>query len=163
MLFIYMHRGALHIKYVASRISMNWITTNVAIGSYHDALDTDLLLREGFHSILSLTSNLGCKLPTELGVRRIETITLLDGPGNELSRFCLAVTTLESLVTEAAPVLVHCRAGWSRSPAVVACYLMHTQGIGAEAALAEVNSKRVCSMVPELQQLVKEYGDLLQP
>ena len=140
---------------------MNWITTDIGIGSYHEALDTDLLGREAIRSILSLSSDLRGKSAADLGVDRIETIMLLDGPGNELSRFGRAVDTLEALVAEAAPVLVHCRAGWSRSPAVVAGYLVRTRGMTAEAALTEVTSKRVCSMVPELRRLVQEFGALL--
>lgn len=38
-------------------------------------------------------------------------------------------------------VYVHCTAGWQRSPAVVACYLVYT-GMAAERALALVKQKR---------------------
>jgi hypothetical protein len=141
---------------------MNWITKDVAIGSYHEALDRDLLSRESIRSILSLSSHLAGKQVTDLGVERIETVTLLDGPGNELSRFARAVSQLETLVQEDAPVLVHCRAGWSRSPAVVAGYLIRSGGKTSSDALTEVTSKRACSMVPELKRLVEKFGNMLR-
>ncbi len=99
---------------------MDWITDKVAIGCYLDAQDADLLRRESIRSVLGLVATLDGKSPTELGLARIEIITLVDGPGNDPSRFARAVDMLTELAAESAPVLVHCRAGWSRSPAVVA-------------------------------------------
>ncbi|HEY7544841.1 MAG TPA: dual specificity protein phosphatase [Blastocatellia bacterium] len=50
-----------------------------------------------------------------------------------------------SLIDEAAQrgdqVYVHCTAGWQRSPAIIACYLIH-RGISAEESLALVKEKR---------------------
>lgn len=39
-------------------------------------------------------------------------------------------------------VLVHCRAGQQRSPAVAAAYLMHARGVGAAAAMGAVSAKK---------------------
>ena len=72
---------------------MDWITREIVIGSYHEAQDTDLLRRESIRSVLGLIGTLQGRRPGDLGVERIEVLPLLDGPGNDLSRFCRAVAT----------------------------------------------------------------------
>jgi protein-tyrosine phosphatase len=141
---------------------VDWITDQVAIGDYREAQNIELLRRSGFGLILGLTGTLLGKSPSELGVRQLQVITLLDGAGNELSRFQRAVDTLVQLAAEAPPVLVHCRAGWSRSPLIVAGYLMKTSGLSAEEALAEVSAKRSGSIVPELKSLLAEFGNSIK-
>jgi protein-tyrosine phosphatase len=136
---------------------MDWITSEIAIGNYREAQDIQVLTQEAIQSILGLIPTLHNCSAEELGVKRIEIVTLLDGPGNELSTFCRAVNSLAMLVAKVPPVLVHCRAGWSRSPAVVAGYLMRAQGITDTEALAAVSSKRTFDMVPDLQYLLKQY------
>jgi atypical dual specificity phosphatase len=136
---------------------VDWITEQVAIGDYREAQDAEFLRLGGFGSVLGLIGTLSGKSPESLGVRRLEVVTLLDGPGNEPARFRRAVEALARLAAEAPPVLVHCRAGWSRSPAVVAAYLMRQRGLSAEQALAEVAAKRPGSMVPELRALLAEF------
>jgi atypical dual specificity phosphatase len=135
---------------------MDWITPDIAIGSYYDAQNADLIRENGIRSILGLIATLQGKDPADLGVQRINIITLLDGPGNELTRFIRAINMLESLVVEAPPVLVHCRAGWSRSPAVVAGYLMRSTGVSADEALGQVAAKRTFTMVPDLRNLLNQ-------
>lgn len=137
---------------------MDWITDTIAIGSRHETRDPGALRRASIRSVPGLISSLSGKSPADLGVERVEVVTLLDGPGNDLGRFCRAVDLLADLVAQAPPVLVHCRAGWSRSPAVVAAYLVRQQGLSADQALAEVVAKRACSMVPDLGELVRRYA-----
>ena len=133
---------------------MDWITDQIAIGDYREAQDANLLRQHSFGSVLGLISTLTGIAPVDLGVKRIEIITLLDGPGNDPLRFVKAVNLLEQLVVEAPPVLVHCRAGWSRSPAVVAGFVMRTRGLSADEAVAAVREKRVFTMEPELRELL---------
>ncbi|WP_435021552.1 dual specificity protein phosphatase family protein [Tundrisphaera sp. TA3] len=136
---------------------MNWITGEIAIGSVHEASDPELLRRNGIRSILGLVDALAKTSPMDLGVSAIEVVPLIDGEGNDFMQFCWAVTKLSRLVDQSGPVLVHCQAGWSRSPAVVAAYLVRHRRLTAEQALAEIRSKRVCSMVREMQQLVDRF------
>jgi protein-tyrosine phosphatase len=133
---------------------MNWITDTIAIGSHQEAQDRELLRREGIQSVLGLITTLQGKAPAGLGLKDLAIVTLLDGPGNDLSRFQRAIEVLCRLEMESPPVLVHCRAGWSRSPAVVAGYLMRTKGLGAEEALADISAKRSISMVTEMKELL---------
>jgi protein-tyrosine phosphatase len=53
-------------------------------------------------------------------------------------------------------VVVHCRAGRSRSIAVVAAYLTRLFGIGADEALDLITSKRPSAVAPELIRLVEQ-------
>src|SRR5262245_10747143 len=134
--------------------TMDWITKTIAIGNFVDALDTQVLRQ--FRSILSLIPLLSdvkagqaralpylrdafegldddqfeTKLKAvraELQGKRVEIFELIDGPGNDLADFCKAIDTLGELACKASPVLVHCHAGRSRSPVVVAGHLMMTQ------------------------------------
>jgi hypothetical protein len=135
---------------------MDWITDQIAIGDYHEAQDRALLRRHGFGSALGLISTLRGIAPVDLGLQRIEVVELLDGPGNDPGRFRRVVDLLTKLLTEAPPVFVHCRAGWSRSPAVVAGYLMQSQGLSANDAIAAVAAKRTFTMAPELRALLEQ-------
>lgn len=51
------------------------------------------------------------------------------------------VAAIDEVAARGEGVYVHCTAGWQRSPAAVACYLVHT-GMDAEQALALVKEKR---------------------
>src|SRR5204863_5924235 len=79
-------------------------------------------------SVLSLIGKLVGRSAESLGVQRVEVFPLQDGPGDDLARFARAVDLLARLVEEGPPVFVHCRAGQSRSAAVVAAFLMRSRG-----------------------------------
>jgi hypothetical protein len=133
---------------------MDWITDEIAVGNYLEALDVELLHREKFASALSLDGTLHGKDPADCGLRRIEVVPLEDAPGNELRLYKLAVECLSELVREAPPVLVQCHAGRSRSAVVVAGYLVTTRGIDAEEALRFVAGKRQIAVTPGLERLL---------
>src|SRR5208337_3812485 len=106
-------------------------------------------LREGgFRSVLGLITTLKGRDPVELGLDRLEIVPLdvigllVGGIGKDFKLFERAVETLEELVRDAPPVLVHCRAGRSRSPVVVAGYLMKSLGIKSERALLMLAAQR---------------------
>jgi protein-tyrosine phosphatase len=133
---------------------MDWITSDIAIGDYREAQDITVLQRERIGSILGLIPTLRGEVPSALGVQRIEIRPLIDGPGNRFEDFREAVATLERLLAEAPPVLVHCRAGWGRSPVVVAGYFIRTRRLTVETALAEVAAKRRISILPDMRSLL---------
>jgi dual specificity phosphatase 12 len=137
-------------------ISLDEITPQIWIGNYWAAYDTESLKRVG--SILNLMSQddergikpwlervHGDRLQTIEQRRRelrIEAVRLVDDHGNELRRLRLAIDIVDELVRGAPPVLVHCRAGRGRSPAVVAGYFIVHGGLTAKKALERVAQKR---------------------
>jgi hypothetical protein len=138
---------------------MDWITDALAIGDYLEASDAALLRREGIRSILGLIPALKGITPAELGVAQIAILPLIDGPGNDRRHFVDAINSLELLVRDAAPVLVHCQAGRSPSPAVVAGYLMRTRRIDATEALALIAAQHDIVVVPELRDLLERLEE----
>jgi hypothetical protein len=133
---------------------MDWITATIAIGDYCEAQDEDLLRREGLGSVLGLTSTLQGKKAGDLGLERIEIVPLRDGPGNHFEDFLRALSTLGQLLAEAPPILVHCRAGWHRSPVVVAGHLMQTRGLSADEAWSVVAARRQVTLLADLRELL---------
>jgi protein-tyrosine phosphatase len=133
---------------------MDWINEQIAIGNYLDALDRDLIQREGIASALSLDGTLRAKKAHEFGLSRVEVVLLDDGPGNDPRLFRLAVAHLEDLVGEAPPVLVQCHAGRSRSAIVVAGYFVKTLGLDSTDALKLVGDKREIAVTAGLESLL---------
>jgi predicted protein tyrosine phosphatase len=137
-------------------VSLNAITPQIWIGNYWAAYDTASLKTVG--SILNLMSQederaVRSWLENLHGVRlrdiekqrqriKVETVRLVDDHGNEFRRLRMAIDAVDELVREAPPVLIHCRAGRGRSPAVVAGYFVVYGGLTAEEALAKVAQKR---------------------
>jgi hypothetical protein len=138
--------------------SLNWITEDIAIGNYLAAQDKTLLQSTAIASMLCLDNALKGRNPAEWGVKAIEDVPLEDGPGNDPRLFRWAVDALARLVKEAAPVLIHCHAGRSRSAVVVAGYLMQSLGIGPEKALARVAAKREIAVTAGLERLLESLG-----
>ena len=107
-------------------------------------------------AILCLDQEVRGSLPDARGIQCIEVVHLVDGP-NDLAVFEWAVSNLTSLLEKYRRVVVHCRAGRSRSIAVVAAYLKRAQGIEAADALEFVKSKRPSALAPELIRLVERF------
>ena len=133
---------------------MNWITDQIAIGNYLDAQDLELLQREGISSILSLDGTLAGRNPSELGVKKIAVIKLVDGPGNSRDTFFRALESLSRFVSGSPPVLVQCHAGRSRSAVVVAGHFIKTRGIQPDEALRLVEAKRELEVTPGLDSIL---------
>lgn len=73
---------------------MNRITDEVAIGNYLETRDVELLKQHGFRSILSLDGTLTAKHAAEFGLAKVASYRLIDGPGNDLRVFRLAINDL---------------------------------------------------------------------
>lgn len=133
---------------------MDWITDQIAIGNYLDALDIELIRRSGFASALSLDGTLHGKEPADCGLQRIEIVMLEDAPGNDPHLFRRAVDHLADMVNESPPVLVQCHAGRSRSAVVVAGYLVKACGMNSEEALSLVAAKRAIAVTSGVERLL---------
>lgn len=133
---------------------MNWITDQVAIGNYLEALDADLIRRESLAAVLCLDGSLHGKSPAEVGLIRIETVCLEDAPGNDPRVYVRAVDTLQGLVSDSPPVLAQCHAGRSRSVVVVAGYLVKYSGMPTDEAIRRVAARREIAITPGLETLL---------
>lgn len=119
---------------------MDLVTDSLAVGSFVEAGDAELLALHGITAVLCLAKDrMKAKPPT--GVEK-DSWPLVDGEGNTRSDIDGALRKLERLLTCHARVLVHCNAGTSRSCALVAVWLARREGLTLDVALARVAAKR---------------------
>jgi protein-tyrosine phosphatase len=137
---------------------VSWITENVAITNFFSAHSKDVLAEHRVQAILCLDRELRGDAAETRGVKCIELVHLVDG-ANEMFAFRSAVVALEELIEKWGLVVVHCRAGRSRSIAVVAAYLKKARGLEADEALELVRTKRESAVAPELVRLVELFED----
>jgi protein-tyrosine phosphatase len=135
--------------------AVTWITDEVAITNYVSAHNKEILAKHGIKGVLCLDRELAGCTSVDRGVQCVQVIHLIDG-ANDSALFEEAVSALGGLAKTCGRVVVHCRAGRSRSIAVVAAYLIRNLGIGADEALDIVSSKRQSAIAPELVRLVEQ-------
>ena len=133
---------------------MNFITDDIAIGNYVEAHNAELLKSAGIRSILGLDGKLHRSQTKELGVERIEVFRFVDGPGNDPAIYRRVIDVLRDLVKQYPPVLVHCHAGRRRSPIIVAGYLMATQSLSSQEAIARVEWRRQIELTAGIEELL---------
>lgn len=135
---------------------IDFINNDIAIGNSLEARDPVQLTSAGIRSVLCVDGCLVGVSPASLGVAAIDVVTLDDGDGTDLRMLERAVAALGRLVRDHAPVFVHCHAGRSRSPTVVAGHFMETQGIDADAAVLAVAARREMNVTPSLLALLRK-------
>lgn len=134
--------------------NLTWIRPEIAISDYAAALDVEFREEAMIGSILCLDGLVAPEVADSAPDLRVEVVPLRDGEGNDPKVFAAAVDILIKLVEEAPPVLVHCHAGLSRSPAVVASYLMRQEGLSAEEAIKAIAALREIHIAPGLARLL---------
>jgi atypical dual specificity phosphatase len=126
---------------------MDWITEQIAIGDALDAVDH----ASEFDSIL-------CLLPDCCG-DRIDIdgycVPLHDGPGNSREHVLAAIDFIAAQIENGLRVLVHCRAGRSRSVCVVAAYLMRHKGFSKKQAISLIDQKRQICLSDGIDEIFK--------
>ncbi len=137
---------------------ITWITENIAITNFFSAHSKDVLAKHQVQAILCLDREVQGDVAEARGVTCIELVHLVDG-ANEMVAFRNAVVALEELVTRWERVVVHCRAGRSRSIAVVAAFLKKAKALEADEALELVRTKRESAVAPELVRLVELFEE----
>lgn len=100
---------------------MTKIRQKIYLGHEYDA-HMDTVNRCGITAILNVANDLNDPLYPIYKVLTFK-IGLSDDKMNSYSTIALAIYTLKYLVDEGHIVLIHCRAGMSRSPHVLALYL----------------------------------------
>jgi protein-tyrosine phosphatase len=118
----------------------------IFIGSWRDASNHDFLADKQITHVLNLAKeNVPSSLLTEQTNLQHMTIPLSDSQSEDLrSHFDSAFKFIEEAQSAHGKVLVHCRRGISRSPAIVMGYLMARRAMRFADALAFVKEKRPC-------------------
>jgi protein-tyrosine phosphatase len=125
---------------------MNWILPGrLAIGNYLDAAAAE---REGVRAVLSLAIEHEDVHPNTVHV------WLDDGP-NSPALMAHAIRELARLLRTSPPVLVHCHAGLSRSPAVVAGYLANFENYSLRDAFVFIDERRPIQLSPGVLPTLK--------
>lgn len=134
---------------------MNQITDTIWIGTFVEARDPVLLQSVSVRSIVCLDGDLSPGDAEALGVEAVEVAGLIDGPGNRVESFLEAVDLVSEFCRDLPNLLVHCRAGRSRSVVVVAGYLMRTRGWTSARALEFVGARRDVWLTPGIEGLLR--------
>ncbi|KAI0739126.1 hypothetical protein C8Q80DRAFT_1112923 [Daedaleopsis nitida] len=120
-------------------MSMNEILPNLWLGDLPSALDTENLRAHHIRSVLSAMR--GRVSIHETFLRHQINIDDTD-TADILQHFVPSITFIQAELDKGYGILVHCQAGMSRSVAIVAAYLMVTQGLDPEAALETIRKAR---------------------
>ncbi|CAC9500623.1 putative dual specificity protein phosphatase [Leishmania infantum JPCM5] len=136
---------------------MQEIVPGLWCGSYHPAIDRELMKR---HGITHVCCCIGTP-PSFPGDFIYMTLSADDRPDYDMTpHFAHTFEFIENaLVTNHGGVLVHCGAGISRAPTVVSAYLMRKLRLCSSAAIHLVQQHRPCaSPNTGFRQQLYEYG-----
>jgi protein-tyrosine phosphatase len=75
---------------------------------------------------------------------------LVDGDGNDSALLRLAIDGVATLIAAELPTLVCCGGGMSRSPAIVAAAISHTEGTDVHESLSAVTASHPSDVSPGL-------------
>jgi protein-tyrosine phosphatase len=136
---------------------MDFIIDQIAVGSYEDAINLQVLQANDITAVLDLASEVSYSLPPS--ILRLK-IPLEDRVPMKQEYIRLAVNWLRNAAEERR-VLVHCLAGISRSVTIVMCYLHEVQGFSLEDAYGMIRSKRFqANPHPALLDSIHEYYEV---
>lgn len=113
---------------------MNWITDNIAVGDWMDSRSTptDAILNMAIEE-LGPIDRTGKEY---LNIKTYDRFKFTD------SQLDLALSFIHGVVSNNKTILVHCIAGISRSPSIVATYLAIQKGSNFDKELNEIYWKR---------------------
>lgn len=126
---------------------MDWITDQIAIGDALDAVNH----APQFDSILCLLSDC-CGERTDIDGY---CVPLHDGSGNSREHVLAAIDFIAAQVENGLRVLVHCRAGRSRSVCIVAGYLIRHKGFSKKQAIFAIAEKRQILLSAGIEEIFK--------
>jgi len=133
---------------------IDFITGDLAVGSLVAASDLDTLTRHGIRAIVDASNRE--ENPRFPGILYHEVP--IDDPDERLAEFLPGVVAFVDAARRHGPVLVHCVAGVSRSPALAVCYLHERHGLSLPAALDHVRSRRTqANPHPLFLRVIQEY------
>jgi hypothetical protein len=118
------------------------VTNDILVSHWIPSFNPQFLRQFDIKSILCLDGKHKPEMASDLGVERIVSVDMPDGPGTTTEMVRRLVGQLHELVTEHSATLVQCNAGQSRSASIVAAYLSIYRGYSFSAALATVRDAR---------------------
>lgn len=126
---------------------MDWITDQIAIGNFVNARE----IPPEIDAVLCLAGecvrNCG-------DVVDVLTVPLHDGAGNSPRAIEQAIWFIGDVVKSGRRILVHCQAGRSSSVAIVAAYLVSTEGLDSNAALKLISARRQFYLSPGIKEIL---------
>ena len=134
---------------------MDLITDTIAIGTYVEARNRLVRVGAGIRSIICLDAAVRDPDEASLDIDDYEVVDLADGPGNDPLTFDRAVRLVGALSEQSPKLLVHCRAGRSRSAIVVAGYLMRDRQWSSDKAMAFIAAHRDIQLTPGIDELLQ--------
>ena len=133
---------------------IDFITGDLAVGSVVAASDLESLARHGIRAIVDASNRE--ENPRFPGILYQEVP--IDDPDERLVGFLPDVVEFLDEARRLGPVLVHCVAGVSRSPALAICYLHERYSLSLQAALDHVRSRRTpADPHPLFLRVILEY------
>lgn len=119
---------------------MHEVFPGLYVGSYHPAANKDFLLN---HNVTHILCCIGTK-PRFPDTFTYMTISAQDSPTFNIAKYFLKTFNFidEALSNTSSGVLVHCGAGISRAPTIVAAYLINKLRLTASAAIALIQQVR---------------------
>jgi hypothetical protein len=133
---------------------IDFITEELAVGSLGAASDLEALTRHGIRAIVDASNRDGKS--RHPGILYYD-MPIAD-PDERLSEFLPGAVAFIDEARRLGPVLLHCVAGISRSPALAICYLHERHGMSLLSALAHVRSRRpVADPHPLFLRVIREY------
>ena len=137
---------------------MSEVLPGVFIGDDRAATDATLVRDRGITRVLNVADECGARVADDPALR-VMWVHLLDSPDERLlvADVSAACSFIDAGVADGRGVLVHCRAGRSRSAMVVLAYLISRRSMSLGDAYAFLKAKR-----PEISPNLGYVGFLLQ-
>ena len=133
---------------------IDFLTEDLAVANLGAASDLEVLTRHGIRAVVDASNRDGN--PRYPGIL-YHDVPIAD-PDERLSEFLSGVVAFIDEARQLGPVLLHCVAGISRSPALAICYLHERHGMSLLAALDHIRSRRpVADPHPLFLRVIQEY------
>ncbi|CAL1538350.1 unnamed protein product [Lymnaea stagnalis] len=116
------------------------ILPHLYLGDVCHSSQRSLLERLGITALLNVSSNCGNHFQTHYRYMNVQVNDTMDS--DLLTWFPQMIEFIDNVAAENGKVLVHCRAGVSRSATVCIAYIMQKQGLSFDSAFEFVMSKR---------------------
>ena len=124
------------------------------LGNAGDGRDYRRILDTGIQAVVQLAAEEPVlDLPRDIVYCRFP---LVDGPGNDLKRLQLAITTVANLLEKKVPTLVVGGSGLSRSPVIAAAAIALVFQQSADECLKEVAEHSPADVAPAMWEEVKK-------